>query len=239
MSTTKYTKDYFIEQAQKNVGKYPGYVYLGPGDSLDPIDDCEFDFRREIYCDGIGQTTLDKGCNRGYYSCCDYYTPEHVWKSLFGETLVDKKDWPISKIRAEYEKARQLLGKYLEKSDVPISNVLLVINDLSYNAAEVVEKFYEKHGWVIVLEYGCFAVPYDENTKIWEPIAVKTVDGLVYTGVKTGDVWKFGCATISHQLIVDLVASYDINGSIFKNIESVQIGKGIFPIDILKKMAKM
>ncbi len=241
------TKEYYIDIAKANPEKhkkYPGYVYIGPGNEDRPHADF---FRR----DGVSCVSCVDGgeLKHNYRGNCheiEYYAVQKTWEEKIGQSLDSiinpKKEITLSEIKTQYEEATKLIGKTIKSRVSGCKGVVTKVVFAMHDGldSQLTKDFYRDNGYVIGVYFDIFNYPHTQ-IELCEPvIKVKNTDGQEFEGQydKNTCTWTFGCAKIDGLLIqhLDIVVKPLDKG---KSVESVTIGKGIFPVATIREMRQI
>ena len=248
-------KQHFINEAKKTTPEYKekDYVFLGYGSR-----EVNTYFNGYIGMEGVGHYDFSFA---GMNELCLYLTSKTKWESVMGisfESIFEEKVLNYEEMQKEQIEAFSLIGKtiYHENgySSGKVHSAFPIFREIDFlklpgsksALSDFTKKSLKEKGFVIILflsdikgnmsEYVSFNNPCYSLKK---PITVETTDDRNYTGKPDFNekVWNFGCAKVSFETISKLSEIKSV--SCCKSIQNVEIGRGIFPMETIKEMAKI
>jgi len=250
-------KEHFIQEAKKTPDDYKsmGFVFVGRGS-----DEVHKNFDGCLGYVGGSFSILNYS---GVSNTTIYFTLKFKWEEVMGisfESIFEEKEkiMDYSKIQKEQQEAFDLIGKTIYHVDgyssgkvhsaFPIfrEDDFSKLTGVKSHLSDFTKKCLKEKGFVVFLflsdtkgnmsEYVSFNNPCYSLKK---PITVETTDNRNYTGKPDFNekVWIFSCAKVSFETISNLSKIDSVSGC--KSIQKVEIGRGIFPMETIKKMAEI
>ena len=218
----------------------PGYVYLGEGDSANPLSN---DWNKNDIYHIKSKNNIDKTRWSGDSSGRGYCTSENIWNKKFPQ---EKKQITLNEIKSQLLEAKKLIGKKVKRLAGRNSGDIYGVEDAILHLENpprgpLHDKFFEENGYVISLtDKGSNTVFQVGTFEVIEEIVVENHSGESYTAKNKGDFWVFGCARIDKSLIKRAYELLDDKATTKGNRSAtkVTIGAADFDLETLKKLVE-